>query len=467
MPWSTALIQATDGNFYGTTFQGGAYGQGTVFKVTPNGELTTLYSFCAQAGCPDGAGPNAGLVQASDGNFYGTSGGGSGKSGTIFKITPEGTLTTLHSFNGADGSSPGPLIQATNGNFYGTTYGGGNIQACPGDPGCGTIFEFSAGGKLTTLYAFGGPNGQGPENLIQANDGNFCGTTAMGGVVSDLCSLGSTCGTVFEMTPTGQLTTLYKFQGSDGWWPGGGLLQGADGNFYGATFHGGAGNACNGQGCGTVFVITPAGKLTTLHSFALTDGTGPAAPLVQATDGNLYGTTGNGGPTAEVTCQTPGMCPAGWGTIFEITTEGEFTNLYNFDSTDGALPLGGLVQATDGNFYGTTNLGGNGYSGCGLGGCGTVFSLSTGLAPFVKLAPASGDAGVAVTILGTGLTDATKVTFNGKAAQFKIVSSTEIQATVPAEASTGKVEVTTPQGALSSNVPFQVPLHPEVRHGRF
>ncbi len=455
-PGST-LIQATDGNFYGTTISGGAYGAGTVFKVTPNGELTTLYSFCAQSGCPDGREPLVALVQGTDGNFYGTTslGGGANKYGTVFKITPEGQLTTLHVFNGADGTGAGPLIQASNGNFYGATYNGGGSNACNG--GCGTIFEITPAGGFTTLHSFTFTDGYMPSGLIQANDGNFYGTTTSGGVVSNACLTGPGCGTVFEMTPTGQLSTLHKFQVSDGSRPSAGLLQGTDGNFYGTTYYGGASNACNNLGCGTVFVITPAGNLTTLHSFDITEGNAPQAGLVQATDGNLYGTAQSGGPAAVLTCQIF-PCNQGYGTIFEITPEGEFTNLLNFDDTDGSTPWGGLVQATDGNFYGTTIFGG--------AGGGTVFSLSTGLAPFVKLTPASGEAGVAVTILGTDLTGSTKVTFNGKPAQFKVVSSTEIQATVPAETSTGKVEVNTPQGALSSNVPFQVPLHPEMHHGR-
>ena len=452
-PWSMALIQGTDGNFYGTTYGGGAYGMGTVFRVTPTGDLTALYSFCAQTGCPDGNAPLAGLVQATDGNFYGTTSlGGANNDGTVFKITPEGQLTTLHIFNGADGQNPGTtLVLASNGNFYGTTSNGGGSNACNG-PGCGTIFEITSAGEFTVLHIFNFVDGFIPSGLVQASNGNFYGTAARGGVVSDSCPTGPGCGTVFEMTPAGNLTTLYTFHGDDGWEPSAALVQGTNGNFYGTTAWGGAGNN------GTVFEITPGGQLTTLHSFDLTDGSMPSAALLQASDGNLYGTTVGGGPTAVY-----GTMNGGNGTVFEITPGGVLTTLHNFDLTDGSQVFGGLAQATNGDFYGTTTLGGNGAN-CGLGGCGTVFSLSVGLDPFVKTEPAFGGVGATVIIVGTDLTGASRVTFNGTAAEFTVVSSSEIRATVPAGASSGKVRVETPQGTLSSNVPFQVGLQ-QGQHG--
>jgi uncharacterized repeat protein (TIGR03803 family) len=463
MPWSITLIQGTDENFYGTTTGGGAYGRGTVFRVTPTGDLTALYSFCAQTGCPDGNEPNAGLVQGTDGNFYGTTGlGGANNDGTIFKITPEGQLTTLHSFSGADGQNPGTtLVLATNGNFYGTTSNGGGSDACNG-PGCGTIFEITPAGEFTVLHIFNFADGFIPSGLVQDSNGNFYGTTARGGVVNEACPTGPGCGTVFEMTPAGNLTTLYTFHGDDGWEPSAALVQAPNGNFYGTTWGGGASNS------GTEFEITPGGQLTTLYSFDLTDGGAPTAPLIQATDGNLYGTTGAGGPGAVY-----GTMYAGNGTIFEITLEGVLTTLYDFPQAsgpvpwpDGTGPSGGLVQATDGNFYGTTIMGGTGPN-CGWPGCGTVFSLSVGLDPFVKMDPTSGEAGGTVIILGTNLTGTTSVTFNGKAAEFTVVASTEIQATVPAGASNGNVQVETPHGTLSSNVPFQVGLLREPPGGPF
>jgi uncharacterized repeat protein (TIGR03803 family) len=420
-----ALIQAADGNLYGTTFWGGATsGYGTVFTITPSGTLTTLYSFSQF----DGMEPTAALVQATDGNFYGTTSGGGADfgSGTLFKITPSGTLTTLYSFyceiaGCPDGTTPSAgLVQGTDGNFYGTTSGWPPQFY-------GTVFKATPSGTLTTLYGFGATDGVSA--LVQAADGNFYGTTSGGGANND--------GTVFKITPSGTLTTLHSFDGTDGSGPTG-LIQASDGNFYGTALSGGA------NGYGTIFKITPGGTLTTPHSFDFTDGSGPSA-LVQSTDGNFYGTTGVGGANS---CVFEGVDLGGCGTIFKITPSGTLTTLHNFDGTDGYGP-NSLVQDTNGTFYGTTFQG-------GIGG-GTVFSLSVGLGPFVETQPTSGKVGAYVKILGTNLTSATKVTFNGTPAVFKVVSSSLITTTVPFGATTGKIQVVTPSGTLSSNVPFRVP----------
>jgi uncharacterized repeat protein (TIGR03803 family) len=428
-PRLMSLVQGADGNFYGTTCDLGCEGEvgngfGTVFKVTPTGTLTTLYSFCAQPKCTDGAFPTAGLVLGTDGNFYGTTTyGGASDDGTVFRITSEGTLTTLHSFDLTDdGAYPyAALVQATNGNFYGTTsYGGVNAY--------GTVFEITSGGTLTTLLSFDDTDGAYPEApLVQATNGNFYGTTFEGGANFD--------GTVFSITPGGRLTTLHSFNGADGYLPVGALVQATNKNFYGTTVEGGA------NGYGTIFEITSGGTLTTLHSFNSTDGALPEAGLIQATNGIFYGTTLYGGAND--------ACAVGCGTVFSITSGGTLTTLHTFDSTDGDDAYGGLVQATNGTFYGTT------YSG-GANAGGTIFSLAVGLGPFVKTLPASGTVGTAVTILGTNLTGATSVTFNGKEATFTVVSSTEITTTVPSGASTGKVKVVTPSRTLSSNVSFRV-----------
>jgi uncharacterized repeat protein (TIGR03803 family) len=340
----------------------------------------------------DGSNPSGELVQATNGNFYGaTAEGGANGYGTVFKITPNGTLTTLHNFAGTDGSYPqGWLIQATNGKLYGTTAGGGTY-------GGGTIFKITPNGTLATLY-------------------NFCNPSN--------CISGAN--------------------------PGPGLVQGTDRNFYGTTYLGGA-NKCGSVGCGTVFRITPEGSLVTLHSFDGTDGAGPLPRLVEGTDGNFYGTTLSGGANSNAN-----DCPyISCGTVFTITPSGTLTTLYNFCShnncTDGGEPYAGLIQDTNGNFYGTTAYGGS--KDCG---CGTVFSLSVGLGPFVKAQPTSGTVGAAVNILGTNLTGTTSVTFNGTAATFTVVSASEITTTVPTGATTGTVQVVTPGGTLSSNVLFRV-----------
>ncbi len=297
------LVQASDGNFYGTTQYDGAYGGGTVFGITPSGTLTTLYSFCSQPKCADGSRPAAGLVQATDGNLYGATGlGGAGGCadggcGTVFRITTDGTLTTLYSFTGgADGAGPAAsLVQGTDGNLYGTTVD--------------TVFRMTLAGVLTTLTG----TELEPSGLVQAADGNFYGTTYLGGNYGN-------SGTVFRVTPTGVLTTLYSFCSqngcTDGHSPAGGVVQGRDGNFYGTTVFGGAYNNadyCSGVGCGTIFKITPEGVLTTLHSFCAAggpcpDGYNPYGALLLARDRNFYGTTAGGSTVFRVgvvrTCAT-------------------------------------------------------------------------------------------------------------------------------------------------------------------
>jgi uncharacterized repeat protein (TIGR03803 family) len=433
------LVQGNDGNLYGTASIGGANHQGAFFKMTPTGTLTTLYSFCSvleNGFCQDGQYPLA-LVQSSQ-NFYGTTeNGGANGEGTVFAITPNGTLTTLYSFCSLSGCADGQvplagLVEATDGNFYGTTeFGGAN--------GAGTVFKISPTGTVTVLYSFcsqaGCADGSRPyAALTQATDGNLYGTTFYGGTKGD--------GTVFKITPGGALTTLHSFCSesgcTDGSNPEAALVQGTDGNLYGTT-EGGA------HTLGSVFEITPTGALATLHSFDGADGQYPEAALVQATDGSFYGTTVAGG------AQDYGM-------LFKITPSGTLTTLYTFCSqsgcTDGTSPYGGLAQDTNGTLYGTTGLGGP--SGTCTLGCGTVFSLSVGLGPFVETQPTLGRYGVGVRILGTNLTGATRVSFNGTTAIFTVVSTSLITTTVPVEASSGKVAVATPRGTLTSNVPFRV-----------
>jgi len=351
-PYYMSLVQGNDGSFYGTTVAGGVNNgnDGTVFQITPAGTLTTLYSFCQQGGnCVDGRAPYVGLVQASDGNFYGTTvAGGTSDWGTVFKITPSGTLTTLHSFDGADGGSPwAALVQASDGNFYGTTALGG--------VGYGTVFKITPAGSPTTLYSFcqqggGCADGTSPHGaLVQGSDRNLYGTTTGGGAGGH--------GTVFRITTDGTLTTLHSFNGLDGGEPVAALLQASDGNFYGTTLLGGPSRNC-GDGCGAIFKITSTGTFTPLYIFCsqpnCADGANPSSSLVQGADGNFYGTTWYGGDNTN--------CGGGCGTVFDITPGGTLTTLYRFcpqsGCRDGYWPLGGLLQATNGAFYGTTFAGG-------------------------------------------------------------------------------------------------------------
>ena len=434
-PSQGALIQGLDGNFYGTTSQGGVTGHGTVFKVTPAGVLSTMYSFCPQTGCADGSGPGNTLVLGANQVMYGTtSAGGTNQCtfgtqtqgcGTIFQIGPGGALSTLHNFAGSDGAVPtGPLVAGADGNLYGTTVAGGANNT-------GTIFRLTPGGNLTTPYSFCSQNscGAGPSPVIQGADGNFYGASTY---------------TVFEVTPQGTETALASMGGTLGYGVWAPLVQAANGNFYGVAYYGGnSGNvtSCHGAGgagFGTIFSIAPGGQETTLYSFQNSlDGAGPEAALIQATDGNLYGTTACGG--------------TGEGAIFSISPAGAFTPLHSFAPPNayGGSSQGGLVQGTDGSFYGTTPF-------TGPDNEGTIFNFSLGLSPFVKTIPTSGGVGSVVQIMGNNLTGSTAVSFNGTAAQFTLVSGSNIQATVPAGAITGTVTVTTANKTLSSNLPFQV-----------
>jgi uncharacterized repeat protein (TIGR03803 family) len=328
-----ALIQGADGNIYGTTYQGGTFGAGTVFRMNAAGLMTVLHSFVG--GSSDGAHPRAGLVQGTDGNFYGTTQrGGASELGTVFTMTPAGAVSLLHAFGGADGGAPNAaLIEGSDGNFYGTTEIGGASNG-------GTVFRMTPTGSLVVLHAFGGnPDGSRPfTGLVQASDGNFYGTTFDGGAFND--------GTVFRMTPAGAITVLHAFArgASDGGRSMGTLIEGRDGNLYGTTHNGGTSEL------GTVFRITRAGGFAVLHSFAGGSGDGafPWTGIIEGSDGNFYGTTEQGGPFDT------------GGTVFRMTPAGDLTVLHAFarGTVDGASPITALIQAADGSFYGTALQGG-------------------------------------------------------------------------------------------------------------
>jgi len=433
------LVQGVDGNLYGATDVGGSNNGGTAFGFDPNISLpTVLYNFCSMENvnfyCSVGA-PISSLTQGTDGNFYGVSpGGGLNNGGTLFEIPGGGPADALYSFilagsglgqDWPSGSLPeGALIQASDGNFYGTTYYGGAYNG-------GTVFQYTPGGSLTTYSlctTAGCSGGNWPRSgVIEGTDGDLYGTTQFGG--------SSGVGTIFKMTPAGDFTTLYNFGVSDGQEPFGSLVQGSDGNFYGTTMLGGANLS------GTVFKITPKGILTTLYSFCTqspcTDGGQPWGGLIQGTDGNFYGTTSCCGANDS-------------GTIFKITPTGLLTTLYSLNSaSNGATPYGPLLQTTDGTFWGTASSGGTGFGG--------VFNISVGLGQFLALRPASGEVGASIAILGSNLSSASGVSFNGTSAAFTINSTgTAITAMVPAGATTGPVVVTTPSGTISSSAGFRV-----------
>jgi uncharacterized repeat protein (TIGR03803 family) len=419
----SSIIQGRDGGLWGTTDGSSQPSCGTIYRVTLAGAAYTSFAF----DCTDGQTPT-GILQVVGGNLYGTTfSGGLSNGGAVFQIVPEKSETVLYSFtpDGSHGSSPvGTLVFGVDGNLYGATYGGGSAL------GYGTLFKISTTGALTTLYQFDfTPGAQPYAGLVLGPDGNFYGTTYSGGAYGG--------GTVFRITSKGVLTLLHSFgqSSSDGFGPTTPLTLAKNGNLYGTTPSGGANND------GTVFMLTPAGAFTDLHDFDETDGRSPSG-LVQATDGNFYGSTAYGGANDTD------------GTTFEMTPEGQVTTLHNFGGSDGTNPSS-LIQDTGGAIYGITSAGGD--LDCDPpNGCGTIFSLNVGLSPFIAFVQGFGTVGEITAILGQKFTGTTTVSFNGTPASFRIVSGTCILATIPTGAKSGYVTVTTPTGKLTSNLPFRV-----------
>jgi len=413
-PYSTGMLaQGRDGNIYGTNFTGGTYGYGTVFKTTPAGTLTALHSF---TGGSDGAYPKSGLTLGSDGNFYGaTEDGGQTGWGVIFRITPSGTFTALHNLAGSDGCLPtAPPVLGKNANpMYGVTT-------------CGTAYTITTSGKFTLLSTLLNFDPMGP--LVLGTDGNFYGT-GFGG--------GNGQGVIYKLSTGGAVTIIHNFNSStDGGNPVGPLVQGSDGNLYGTTSNYGA--AANPVG--TVFKIALSGKnFTTLKNFdsQSSDGAAPYAGLVAGNDGNLYGatTSSNGAP---------------YGTLFKITKTGTFTVLYTFDGTHGAYDYSTPVGLTNGLVYGMTYAGGE-------TGYGVFWSLNNGIPAFCSIGGSpSGASGATVQILGQGFTSASSVKIGSGSGAFTVVSDTYITATVPDAATTGHVTVTTSGGTLTSAQIYKV-----------
>lgn len=419
------MSQGRDGNLYGTISNNGTKSVGTVFKMTTSGAWSSVYSFCALTSCGDGSYPFGGVSLGFDGNLWGTTQtGGTGGAGTAFKVTPTGTLTTMHSFiNGTDDSVPVyTMFQGQDGNMYGISVGEYNGQD-------GAFFRISSTGTFTVLHDFVFTDGADPNLPTQGTDGNFYGTATLGGTKN--------LGVVYKISPGGKVTVLHSFTGdpSDGSLPKGILVEGNDGNLYGTTYEGGSNNN------GTVFQITPGGVLTVIHNFVYLnpsfDGRLPEAGLTLGPDGNFYGVTTAGGTKNA-------------GILFQVTPAGAETVLYNFcdPSCNGFSPATPLVLHTDGNLYGNTN-------GNSLGGS-VFYRLSMGFNPLVDLVTWQAKVGKTVEILGQGFTGTAKVLFGSTPATFKSVSDTYMTATVPAGATTGPVTVTTFTTSYVSNRSFLV-----------
>ncbi|HTQ53684.1 MAG TPA: choice-of-anchor tandem repeat GloVer-containing protein [Bryobacteraceae bacterium] len=437
---TSGLMQGLDGSLYGTTNGGGPNYGGTVFSLALDSTLTTVYGFAN-----NGKGnPSGGLLQTLSGEIFGTTPGDSlpaNPDGTIFELTVNGKFATLHTFNYSDGAHPSaPLIEAINGDLYGTTIGEFDANYY------GSIFKITPSGEFTNLHTFTGVDGSQPDSrLLQTADGYLYGTTPQGGSTASGGAGGQ--GTIFRITPAGEFTSLYSFCTApncpDGAEPAGGLIEGPQGVFYGTTTAGGTSPTFDN---GTVFKYQPGGSAVVIHNFCVawpdcSDGSYPYG-LVRGTDGNFYGVTAYGGTGGRYL-----------GTVFRITPDGKLTTLHTFCTQpgcpDGRYPAYTLLQATDGNFYGVTTAGGNGDNG-------TIFRLNMGLAPFITTVPTSCAPGRQVGIVGPEMAGSTSVTFNGRPAAFTVASHHLILATVPAGATSGEVQVVTPQGVLRGNLPFIV-----------
>ncbi len=445
----------------------------TVVSTTAFGQFSVLYNLGSASGDPRNPTFSGIIAQGRDGNLYTTApSGGSTGNGAVLQITPAGTFAVLYSFKGTDGSQPaGGLTLGTDGNFYGTTAAGGAHSS-------GTIFKITSTGTPTVLYSFNsstdGSNPVAPP--IQGTDGNWYGTTSLSGPHG--------VGTVYRLTSTGTFTTLYSFDTTHGSEPSAPLVQGSDGNFYGTTTFGGTSSG------GVVFRITPAGALTVLFNFDTTHGRLPRSPLVQGLDGNFYGTTQSGGTSASgvtfkitssgaltvlhnMNGSSDGGSPyaglvqasdgnfygandnaggSAAGTLFKMSSAGALTVQHNFDTTGGSAPQVTLFQHTNGVLYGDTNSGGTGnVSPCATGKCGVFYDMNNTLPEFITPLPYSGKVGSAIGILGQGFSSASVVKFNGViATSITLTGTTYIQATIPAGASTGSVTVTTGATTLKS-----------------
>ena len=338
----TSVIQGSDGFLYGTTrgsFATGGSPNGSVFKLTPGGDLDTLASFDPNGtnGCCPGA-----LVQAQDGSFHGATAWpdgsrGTGAPGGIFHLTTNGELRTIFSFSVANGRSARVLLYGTDGNLYGTTTSGGAS-------GYGTVFKLTPTGEHTILFSFSRANGINPTGLVRGSDGTLYGTT------SDWISINAP-DTVFKLSPSGEFTTLAS--SSTGgprrpWSP----IIGADGNLYGVDRVGGS------NGFGSIFRMTPAGAITTLAEFNGTNGWDPDR-LIQGADGNFYGATAAGGAdfAGWIPDDDDGFVGSGSGVIFQITSVGEITTLASLTEMPGD-DVTGFVPSADGVFYGARTSGG-------------------------------------------------------------------------------------------------------------
>ena len=487
------MAQGRDGNLYGTTTGGNsANAYGSIFKMTPDGSFQLIYTFSGK----DGALPTSGLTLATDGNFYGTTeSGGLNSFGTIFKITPAGTRTNLYDFTGStDGGYPfGPPVQGKNGTFYGTTLLGtsysitslgtfkplsnlpgpcygplllasdGNLygtSAQGGTTGNGTVFRLSASGVVTLIYNFDGTHGSAPYGgLVQGSDGLLYGTTTSGG------SIANPGGVVFKVTLGGSITVLHQFDSTsttDGDEPVAGLVLASDGNFYGSTSQGANGPTVYG----TLFKISRTGAYSVLHVFDQTNGATPSPTEMQHTNGLIYGTAVNSSITNAdgVIYSLNNSLKANVAPVTQFGAPGQSVQILGtglIGATGVSFGTGSATFKVVSDTFMTAVVPTNGTTGVitVTRPSGTLISNKKFMVtPLISsFTPSSGPVGTQVTITGAGFLAATTLTFGGvKATSFIVNSATQITATVPTGAVTGKITVKTAGGTASSSTSFTV-----------
>lgn len=411
--YPSMMAQGEDGNVYGATTSGGTSGYGTIFKMTPAGALTDLHSF----NFTDGDGPQGGISLGLDGNFYGsTYQGGANARGTIFKITPAGTFTSLYSFaNTTDGAYPRtPPVMAQDGNLYGTTGNGTDF----------VLYKITTAGAFTIMATL---VSQSFSPLLLGSDGNLYGTTLSGGTYN--------AGTVFVFSPSAKtIKTLFAFHTEAS--PTGPLMLGTDGALYGTASGGGTGSS------GVVFRITTGGSYKVIYNFSVSgtsDGRYPQTGVVQGSDGFLYGVASAGGAS-------------GLGTLFRVSTTGTgFQDLHDFQTITGDTPSSALLLHTNGTLYGEAFHGGAKTA------YGLVFSFANNLKPFVTpLVLRSARVGASVSLLGQGFSTATSVTFGTTAATYTAASDTFLTAKPVAGSTTAQITVKEPSGNLLSPLKFKI-----------
>jgi uncharacterized repeat protein (TIGR03803 family) len=389
---------------------------GFAFRIWPDGPYQALHDFS-----PDG--PIGGLSLAKDGLFYGTD----SSSRSVFKMTSNGSLKNLIYFYNVTGGDfwypTAAPIQSIRGDYlYGTSLD-------LGGPTAGIVYKITKYGDFTVLHSFSGTDGSDPDRLVQGTDFYFYGTTFWGGTYDE--------GTIFRISASGDFKVLLSFDGTPARNPTSGLIQANDGNFYGECVYGGLSDSGNPFGFGSLFRVTPTGKLTVLHEFTGSDGTWPWGGLVQASDGNLYGVTEYGGKNNV-------------GVLFRATLDGQVVVAHDFADGPGSSPAGSLIQHTNGRLYGIAAAGGKFENG-------VFFSFDAYLPPFVTYLPTYGRAGASVEILGQNFTSGSQVSFNGRlAASPDFVSPNYLRVTVPSGATTGPITVTTANRKLTSNKAFIV-----------